>query len=593
MAINQDWFEMAEIRRRRLDSAVWIPLRALQTLRSEARPNHVGFREEFFGVGSVAVPIAKRNTAEKLGWQDIGLTHGHRGWVQDDLYTPGDVFDGWKEKLGGVCLALNQDGNSGESRVWHLHQDFVITLNLKREGDSWLAVDEDYLEVARLRSDSDSPVLLEVRAEYLKDYLCARGMALYITSYRSRTGIFAADEKTSWSENPLRVVSGPDRWEGRTSEIHEGGHAFGSSMYVMHIGRKNVDYSEDVPAIGPSDTVSNSWTVQFHGEKLLRVHGELWRNEWIEPGEHSVRVRGDKLPSTSHFVINASGARCTADDLEATGGWLWFRPDVINQLCNRRGGALVWYTRDTGGVTASPTRSSTHFGINGLGLVNAFAKDIGYLPHWIQAMWAGFNVSPEGGVSQELLAAQSEGTPANSQAPEEYLPMALEFLNEVARKEFKIDIIRSHEHQASLLKKTHRFRSTDLSGLFSLAKDLARLTADSIDVSGVQRVARVRRDENLGSLKSLERLMALRVSSDKARSLLGPLFGIYELRLADAHLPSSQLEASLAKVGVKQSAPPVLQGWRLLHTCVSAIYSIAKALQTASPVPAADPAPRT
>jgi hypothetical protein len=150
----------------------------------------------------------------------------------------GDTFD----DLGAVCLALNQDGNSAEPRVWHLHQDFVITLNLKRENDTWLAIDEDYVEVARLRREKDDPVLLEVRAEYLKDYLCARRMALYVTSYRSRTEVVLPDAALTWTENPLRVISDRERWEGRTSEIHEGGHAFGSSMMVMHLGRTRVDF---------------------------------------------------------------------------------------------------------------------------------------------------------------------------------------------------------------------------------------------------------------------------------------------------------------------------------------------------------------
>jgi len=35
-------------------------------------------------------------------------------------------------------------------------------------------------------------------------------------------------------------------------------------------------------------------------------------------------------------------------------------------------------------------------------------KDIAYLPEWQQRIWSAFNVSPEGGVSDELLASQCE-----------------------------------------------------------------------------------------------------------------------------------------------------------------------------------------
>jgi hypothetical protein len=39
-------------------------------------------------------------------------------------------------------------------------------------------------------------------------------------------------------------------------------------------------------------------------------------------------------------------------------------------------------------------------------LVTVYAYDIAKLPLWQQRVWSGFNVTPEGAVSSELLAAQ-------------------------------------------------------------------------------------------------------------------------------------------------------------------------------------------
>jgi hypothetical protein len=152
-------------------------------------------------------------------------------------------------------------------------------------------------------------------------------------------------------------------------------------------------------------------------------------------------------------------------------------------------------------------------------------------------------------------------------------------LNDVVQKEFGFKLIRSHEHYEALAKGVHRFRSTDQAGFFSLAKDIVRLTADSIDSSAIQKVVNVPKGEKWGSLRSLQALVALRDGREKARELVGPLVGAYELRLADAHLPSSEVEASLNLVGVKGNEPFVIQGCRLLHACVSSIYSIAEALR--------------
>jgi hypothetical protein len=66
-----------------------------------------------------------------------------------------------------------------------------------------------------------------------------------------------------------------------------------------------------------------------------------------------------------------------------------------------------------------------HFGINSRGLVNVYAKDIALLPDWQQKIWAGYNIGPDGKVSEELLASQAEAQPADTQAPEVFLGKGL------------------------------------------------------------------------------------------------------------------------------------------------------------------------
>lgn len=579
--MDQSWFEMRDIRRRRLNTAVWIPLRAAQK-ESVGKFGCLGYREEFFGVGSIAVPLERKTSAEKLGWMDVGLRHTHRGGIEDGHYIPADIFTGYGLDLNAVALVLAQDGNGEDLPEWHLHQDFAITLRLKREGDTWLAPEEGYIEVARLSRDPEGcPTLLAVRAEHLKDYLCARAMALYVSSYRNREEVVADASHINWAADLIREVSGGDRWEGRRFKIIEGGYAFGSSTGVMHIGRKGIDIQEDVPTIGPSDEniTLKSWTIEHKGETLIRIQGELWRNEWVDPADKSPRVRRDKLPSSVFFVTDATGSRCSADNLEATGGWLWFRPEVIMAVSNRRGGGLRWYTRDTGGVRSSPG-SYVHFGVNKLGLVNVYAKDIGLLSEWEQQIWAGFNVGPEGGVSEELLAAQAVGKPANTKAPEECLPTVFVLLNETTTAKFGFRLFREHRDLKALLAAAHRFRATDQAGLFALAKDLARLTADSIDAAAIQRiVSPPRAEKKWGSLKSLEQLVAVEVGSQKAHDLLTPLVGIYELRHADAHLAGRDIDEAFSMTRVDRTEPFVFQGYRLLHSCVSALWAILEAFR--------------
>ena len=403
--MNQGWFEMPDVRRRTLATVVWIPLRATEYIDRQGAVGRVGYREEFNGVGTVAVPLKSRDDAEALNWRSLGAANAHGGHVDGDGYVPSDI----RADVSGTYLALQQRGNSIEHPQWHLHQDLTITLGLKREGNVWVSLAEAYLEVARLVSDErGAPVRLEVRASHLRDYLCARAMALRVASYRQRTEVVPTAEHIAWPEGSASDDGGQDRWKGRVAAVHEGGGAYGAERAVFHVARTDVDREDDVPVLGPwetAETVSRTWTVKNPGGKLYQIEGQLWRTEWIEPAERSVRVRGDEVPATVFFVVDAEGGQESRDTLCEEGRWLWFRPEVIRALIERRGGGLRWHTRDTGQVACSPGHG-VHFGINSLGLVNVYAKDIAFLPDWQQAIWAGFNVGPDGGLSEELHASR-------------------------------------------------------------------------------------------------------------------------------------------------------------------------------------------
>lgn len=250
----------------------------------------------------------------------------------------------------------------------------------------------------------------------------------------------------------------------------------------------------------------------------------------------------------------------------------------MNALIHYREGTLSWYTRDTGNVCCSPDYN-IHFGINSIGLINVYAKDIALLPEWQQIIWAGYNIGPEGKVSRELLSAQMEAKPASTKAPEQFLGKGLTNLNHLFETKIGITVIRQHDQIADLIARCHRFRSVDREGLFSLAKDLARLTADSIDAAALHKIAPPAKGEKLGSLKSMEKLIAIKIGMSTAKTIMSALFGIYELRLADAHPISKDVDAALQLVMVDPQLPFVVQGYQLLDACVGTIFRLCEVIE--------------
>ena len=571
---------MKDIRRKKYCSAVWIPLRAATYPIKIGKFGHRGFKEEFFGAGSIAIPLKHKKTALTLGGMDIGIRHQQSGVYEDGKYIPADIYNHFHSDLTGIHLVLDQHFNRDETPVWHLHQDVVLTLGLKHEGDKWVCPNEGYIEVVRITKDKNNkPTLLEIKADHLKDYLCAREMGLYLTTFHSRRIVADDSSFLNWDENSLTVENDNERWEGHIIPIHEGGEPYGEKMAVMQVSRTDVDESADIPSLAapPNDenTSMKSWEENFKGDKLYRIWGELWKNEWLDPGEFSTRIKEDEQQPTIFFITDEQGRKESRTTLGESGKWLWFKPDVIMTLFHRRGGELAWHTRDTGSVRCSPDYD-VNFGINKLGYVNVFAEDISWLPDWQQQLWVGFNVVPEGGVSEELLAAQVRATPADTQAPERFIRQGIEVLNALSIKNLNFQLFREHEAIPNLFNRLHRFRAIDKSGLYALAKDIARITADSIDASAIQRIVQPPRGTTWASLKSLENLLALKVGNSKARMLLGPFVGAYELRHADAHLPSSDLDQALSLLNIDKNLPFVFQGYQLLDSCVSNIYIIAE-----------------
>lgn len=576
--MEQKWFEMTEIRKRRFDAAVWIPLRASQQTET-GKWGHIGYTSEFFGAASLAIPLQKRAAAERLSWRDLNLMHDHSGYVNQRRYIAADEYDD-KQLKGAVPLVMSQRSNSAEPRTWHIHPDFVITLGLKREGNVWVAIDEDYIEVVRLKVDEgNAPRLLEVRAEHLKDYLCARRMALRISWFRDRKEIMETAPNFNWPKQHGTHKHG-ERWEGHIDGIHEGGEPFGSSMAVFHVTRPNLDFEEDVPSIGISDELATSSFTRNVSEnrKVYRVMGELWRDEWVEPGARSTRIRRDEPDPPVAFIVDAAGKKQPSKSLIDSGRWLWFKPDLIPALIDRRGGSLEWYTRETGGVKGSPD-DEVHFGINSLGLVNAYAKDVGLLPEWLQRVWAGFNVGPEGKVSAELLSAQGQGIPARTQAPESFLRRGVALLDDAFIKRFGKALFRPHTDSAAVFSPCHRFKALSASGVYDLAKELVRAVIEHIDTAGLHQIVAPPDKEKWGSLKSLEKAVAIVAGQRWAHEALSPLHGIYNLRLADAHIASHELDEWYALAHVDKALPFVMQGRDLLITCVTSLYTTADALK--------------
>jgi hypothetical protein len=443
----QRWIEMPDLRRRRFATAVWVPLRASETIDSAGRYGQPESREELLCAGAIAFPPTSRLLAETLDSHSLGLMHsGGPCAFKDKPYKTAEVYQYRDGEDVGIELVFEQNV-SGHSNIWHLNPDLILALGLIQESDIWVRPEEGYIDVVRQRRDDTGKVIaIEIRSEFLRDYLAARGLALRVAYYRRRMAILPEKPELNWPSERLEVTQPHDRFEARIFDVDETGGPFGGSVAVFHAWRTDVDLEEDMPVFGPesnSNTDHRSATYTRSGTKFFRVEGELWREEWIEPSDKSERVRGDTPTEQVFFVVDAAGNRLpgTALNNEDIGRYLWFDPRVVSALLSRRGSGIRWYTAYTGSIWCSPS-CPIHFGINRLGLVNVYAYDVAKYPVWQQKVWAGHNVPPDGAVCAELLAAQMRADPAGTQAPETLLKLAMDEIDDVFRKKMGLPLFR-------------------------------------------------------------------------------------------------------------------------------------------------------
>ncbi len=581
----QDWFEMAELRRRWFADAVWIPLACSETLLVSGERNRIGSQQEVLAAGSVCFAPGQRSLGENLGWSRLSGPGGGPYAFADGRYKRAEAYQEEDGVDAGVHLVFVQGFVGDHPRIWHVNQDLVLALGLLVEGDRWVRPEEGYVEVMRQRRDASGRVVaIEIKREFLADYLAARGLALRLNYYRQRLAVLDDVAHLTWRNKPLYEIQPHNRFQAEVFEIDAAGGPHGADVAVFEIWRTDVDDGAEVPIFGPEEddnTAGRSRSFTRDGPKFFQVEGELWRGEWIEPAPRSERVRRDPPVEILSYIVDGAGVRLSATDLdhESVGRYLWFRPEVVPALIGRRGGSLNWYSSQTGSVACSPDHE-THFGVNPGGLVNVYAYDIAKLPAWQQRIWHGHNVSPEGGVAQELLASQMACRPADTIAPEVALARALVVLDAKASAWLGQPLLRSHPDIEDIQMTTHRFRALNKAGLLALAKDVARLTAERIEMAPLRSTVVPPKGENWGGLKSLEKALSTLVPPEAARSLLSPLVGAYELRKGDAHLASSDLPKAWSMAGVDPDAPWPWQGAQLINACALALTSIAEVMPT-------------
>jgi len=581
--MNQDWILQIIETRRIFANATWVPLRAsFNDEQGQVGVTEIGYVSEFFGCGSVAFPPEHREVAERLSWSDIGIGHSARPYAyKDGHYSSIDQYQYNDKEAIGVELVFEYHQPVVGGMLWILNPDLVVALHLIKEGNNWVRPEENFVVVVReILDEKGNHRRIEIKREFLIDYLAARNLSLRLSYYRQRVENVAALEGSEYAhlENRKEQRDG-GKFELLIRSLKD---VYGGSWASIRVWRTDVDPDEDAPVMGPEsndNTAFESSKGDRSGYEGMRVEGEFWRDEWIDHQAQSVRVRGDADQTLPQFIVETDGTRMASADLddEDIGRWLWFRTNVVSDLLGHRGFSLEWYTAETGGIH-STSGYVTHFGINSSDLITVYAIDVARLAAWEQHIWAAHNVVPDGKVSNELLAAQVRAQPASTHAVEEMLFESMRMLETDFRQEFGISLFTHDIDDAAVMQQVSRFASKDQASLLRLAKDLVRVFSDRLNVCELRKFSTHAEKEKLGSNKLLQDVLAQKVGADKARQIFGAIAGAYDMRVGDAHPTGSKIGDALKLAGIDESCSFMRQGEQLIFNFGRSVWWIGKLL---------------
>lgn len=581
--MNQDWILQEKETRRIFAKATWVPLRAsVNDVQGQVRDTEVGYVSEFFGCGSVAFPPEHREVAERLSWSDIGIGHSARPYAyKDGHYSSIEQYQYNDKEAIGVELVFEHRQPVVGGTLWILNPDLVVALHLIKEGKNWVRPEENFVVVAReVLDEKGNHRLIEIKREFLIDYLSARNLSLRLSYYRQRVAIVAALEGSEYAN--LENIEGQrdgGRFELLIRSLKD---VYGGSWASFRSWRTDVDADEDAPVMGPENndnTAFESSKGHQNGYEGVRIEGEFLRDEWIEHQGQSVRVRGDEDKTRPQFIVETDGMRMASADLddEDVGRWLWFRNSVVSDLLNHRGFSLRWYTAETGGIN-STSGYVTHFGINSSDLITVYAYDVARLDAWEQHIWAAHNAVPDGKVANELLAAQVRTQPASTHAVEELLFKSMRMLEAGFRQKYGISLFTHEIDDEAVMQQVSRFTSKDQTTLLRLAKELVRVFSDRLNVRELRNLSTHTEKKDLGSNKLLQDVLTQKVGIDKARKIFGAIAGVYDMRVGDAHPTSSKIGDALKLAGIDESLSLLRQGEQLIGNFGRSVWWIGKLL---------------
>ncbi|WP_202743959.1 hypothetical protein [Acinetobacter calcoaceticus] len=276
-----DWMLLKNEISTTFDTATWISLKASKN-DEQGNVENIGYTSDFFSCSSIAFFSEKRLIADQLSWRELGCEHEVLPSIDNDgHYSSIEQFEMKDVGPIGIHLVFDYPQPVVGGRRWILNPDLIVALGLIKDGNNWVRPEEDFVIVAREVFDCNSNhVLIEIKREFLIDYLAARNLSLRLYYCYQRAENIATLEGSKYKKLESKI----EQQNGGEFEltIRKLDDVFNGRWVLYQAEHDALDNKNT-----PDETGNRS---EYEG---IRVDSVFRRDEWIEHDNRSIRVRGN------------------------------------------------------------------------------------------------------------------------------------------------------------------------------------------------------------------------------------------------------------------------------------------------------------
>lgn len=558
----QGWFEMSDVKGDTYGDGEWIPLWAY-LVANNGEMFSSPCEEEIYRVRTLFAPLTNKSLLFER-WLDLDsdavfpcVDHGR--YCKPGVY----YLDSRNGLEGGEYSVFRYSTVRGKTSDLQLNQDFISALKLVQQGSCWVRPCEADLVVIKMEKSDDGKICsVMVRTECLRDYLCARGMGLYIEEFRHRQMNDVDGRLICWKDAPNNEL--------RTTRDGNGKYTWKGWLF-HHLDR---DRWEEVKSTNGK---------VLSEPQYYRVEGQLWKQFWINPSSKSERVSGDD-PEFEYYVKPSGERRIVSslEDDEYGHVYLFFKSDLVKHAL-AAGAKIVWNARDVFSIVFS-SGERVMFGISKSGSFFCMSADIARLEPWEQYIVHDNNIRAEEQreyIESELFRNQMMCEFLSTMAPEDEFPELLERLGRCFLEKTGHVLWQTIDGEDLVISSVSRFCSTNQGGYVQLGKCLTKSLIERLNVGSLRSVINRRREtDQLGSIALLATSLACIDGKIAWPETVEFMRRINSLRQIDAHIMSTaDIEQRINAVPVPNDASWIERGARLIDYANQGIKRILSALE--------------